>query len=270
MNAIEYWRELQREAAARELRLDTEREVARWRRLADRYDRNALHTSAPDFVAGVAALVQPGESVLEIGPGTGGFTLPVALRAGSVLGVDLSDAMRAALERKLAEAGNSNVRLIGGEWPDVEVQPHDVVLAVNSLYRVAEIGACIEAMTRVARRRVLVGWSVGHNPPVLPSLVDPAGTRGYRPGVTYIHLLLALHEMGIAADVAIHRVRRWVRRGSMEEATTGLLGVPDPTEVERREAEVLARRTFRPDGAGVIHEYEGQAVLIGWDGAAKG
>lgn len=136
MNAIEYWRELQREAAARELRLDTEREVARWRRLADRYDRNALHTSAPDFVAGVAALVQPGESVLEIGPGTGGFTLPVALRAGSVLGVDLSDAMRAALERKLAEA--------------------------------------------------------------------------------------------------------------------------------------LARRTFRPDGARVIHEYQGQVALIGWDGAAKG
>src|SRR6266508_2918773 len=116
MNAIEYWRELQQQAAARQLRLDTEREVARWRRLAEGYDRNALHASAPEFVATVAALVLPGESVLEIGPGTGGFTLPVARRAGRVLGVDLSDAMLAALDGKLARAGLGNVRLTTGEW----------------------------------------------------------------------------------------------------------------------------------------------------------
>jgi ubiquinone/menaquinone biosynthesis C-methylase UbiE len=98
-----------------------------------------LHASAPDFVEAVAALVQPGETGWRSGR-DGGFTPPVARRARQVLAVDLSDAMLAALAAKLARAGIGNVRLMTAEWPEVAVEPHDVVLAANSLYRVPEIG----------------------------------------------------------------------------------------------------------------------------------
>jgi SAM-dependent methyltransferase len=237
--------------------------------LAESYDRGALHSSAPGFAEQIASLIEPGESVLEIGPGTGGFTVPVARRAGRVLAIEFSDAMLRALADRLDVHGIGNVQAREGEWPDVDVPAHDAVLAVNSLYRVVEIRTCIERMTACARRRVIVAWSIGHNPPMLPSLVDPGGPRRYQPGVTYIHLVLALHELGIAYDLAVQRAPRIVRRASIDDAAVGLLSVSDPTAAERRDAERLARAIFLPEGDEVVHRYEGQVAVISWAGSAR-
>jgi hypothetical protein len=269
MDAFTYWAELQRGSRYRASRLDPEAEEARWRGLARDYNRNALHTSAPAFVRYLAEQVRPGETVFEIGPGTGGFTIPVAARAERVLALDLSPAMLALLRLDLERRRIANVETRRGEWPEVEAPAHDVVLAVNSLYRVLDIRRCIERMTAAARRRVVVAWSVGHNPPVLPSIVDPNGPRRYRPGVTYIHLLLALHELGIPAEVELHSVPRLVWRTSHDEAVQRLIGLPDPSAAECAEAEELARMMFAPAGDGLVHAYEGQVAVIGWPGTAR-
>jgi SAM-dependent methyltransferase len=261
---------LQQSAAARPAPSNAASERARWQGLAAGYNRNALHTSAPEFVASVVSLVEPGEFVLEIGPGTGGFTIPVAARAAHVLAVDMSEAMLSVLRDEARRTGTDNVTVMQAEWPDVDVGRHDLVLAVNSLYRIVDIHACIERMTAAARRRVVVAWSIGHNPPALPSVVDPRGPRGYRPGVTYIHLLLALHELGIETDVAVHRVPRQVWRDSYDDAAEKLIGMPDPTEQEQAEAVALARRLFLPEAGGVVHRYEGQVAVICWPGFGKG
>lgn len=266
MNAFSYWRTLQLASTERGSRLAPAAERERWRALAHDYDRNALHRDAPEVAVRLAALVQPGESVLEIGPGTGGFTVPVARRAVWVTAVDLSDAMLDALRHRLTGERLANVAMLTGEWPNVATEPHDVVLAVNSLYRVTEIDLCIARMMAAARREVIVCWSVGHNPPVLPSLVDPAGPRRYRPGVTYIHLLLALHELGIDASLDIWPVRRRVWRASYDQAAARLLAVADPTDDERRAAAALARAWFAPTNDGVAHEYDGAVAVIRWRG----
>jgi SAM-dependent methyltransferase len=266
MNAFDYWRELQLTSPERAVRLDAEAERARWQRMAPAYNRNALHVNAPAFAHAIAAMVRPGETVLEIGPGTGGFTVPVAGRAARVLAVDMSDAMLGVLRAELAAGGIENVETMLGEWPDVTVPVHDVVLAVNSLYRVLDVRTAIERMSATARRRVIVAWSVGHNPPVLPSVVDPQRPRRERPGVTYIHLLLALHELGIATDLTIHHVPRAVWRESYADAAGRLLAVADPTPAERAEAAALARVMFAPEGDGVVHRYEGQVAVISWQG----
>ena len=269
LNAFTYWSELQRASLERGYYLNAVRERARWQELARDYNRNALHTSAPEFAAHVAGLIRAGETVLEIGPGTGGFTLPVAEQASRVLALDVSEAMLAVLGGELERTAITNVETRHGAWPEADVGVHDVVLAVSSLYRVADVRTCIERMTAAARRRVIVGWSIGHNPPVLPALVDPAGARAYRPGVTYIHLLLALHELGIAVDLSVHRVQRRMWRASYNEAAAKLLDVGDPTDEERAQAVALARAIFTPDDDGVVHRYEGQVALICWPGGAS-
>ncbi len=269
MNAFDYWRELQLTSVERAGRLDPAAEQARWRPMAASYNRNALHVSAPAFAEAVAALVQPGESVLEIGPGTGGFTLPVAARAGRVLAIDMSDAMLDVLHAELVTRGTENVETILGEWPNVCVPVHDAVLAVNSLYRILDIRLAIERLTAAARRRAIVAWSIGHNPPVLPTVVDPHGWRRYRPGVTYIHLLLALHESGISTDLTIQHVPRVVWRQSYADAAGKLLGVHDPTPSERAEAASLVRAMFTPEGDGVVHRYDGQVAVISWQGKGR-
>ena len=270
IDAFSYWERLQRAALGNGGAADYAAEEARWRRLTRDYDRNALHSSAPELVRRLTRHIELGESVLEIGPGTGGFTLPIASFAATVTALDISEAMLSILQQKLTAGSIGNVRCLLGEWPDTPVTPHDCVVAVNSLYRIRDIRSCIEAMSAAARRRVVVVWSVGHNPPVLPSLVDPVGPRRYRPGVTYIHLLLALHELGIDAEVSMMRVPRVVFRASYEEAAARLLSVDDPKPEERRAAETLAQQMFQPTEDGVVHRYDGQVAVIGWAGRGDG
>jgi len=87
--------------------------------------------------------------------------------------------------------------------------------------------------------------------------------------VTYIHLLLALHELGIAAELDVYRVPRLVWRASYDDATEKLLGVPDPTDQERQQAADLARQWFVPDGDGVVHRYEGRVAVVVWQGQGE-
>ncbi|MGH7060938.1 MAG: SAM-dependent methyltransferase, partial [Stellaceae bacterium] len=56
--------------------------------------------------------VAAGERVLEIGCGTGAFTMPLAEAAGargSVLGADISEAMLAGARKRTAESGLRNI-----------------------------------------------------------------------------------------------------------------------------------------------------------------
>jgi len=55
--------------------------------------------------------IQPGERVLELGPGPGAFSVEAARRAepGRLVAVDIQPAMIAAVEKKAREAGVTNV-----------------------------------------------------------------------------------------------------------------------------------------------------------------
>ena len=56
--------------------------------------------------------IQPGDTVLEVGPGPGTFTLDAAQRAGpegTVFAVDIQPEMIARLEQRLQKAGTSNI-----------------------------------------------------------------------------------------------------------------------------------------------------------------
>jgi SAM-dependent methyltransferase len=71
--------------------------------------------------AGAAA----GERVLEIGCGTGAFTVPLAHAVGArgeVVGADISTAMLAGARKRLAEAGFNNVSLVEA---DAQTHPFD-------------------------------------------------------------------------------------------------------------------------------------------------
>src|ERR1700749_243736 len=59
-----------------------------------------------------------GESVLEIGPGTGALTVPLAEGVGEhgrVVAVDISEPMLSAARQKIAERGLRNVTLHSGD-----------------------------------------------------------------------------------------------------------------------------------------------------------
>jgi 2-polyprenyl-3-methyl-5-hydroxy-6-metoxy-1,4-benzoquinol methylase len=177
-------------------RLDEAVDLAFWERAADDYDATALASRVPAVLDRVCQLVPPGASLLEIGAGTGAFTLPLTDRAGRITALDYSPAMLRVLRRKLGSSARSaDVRVLEARWEDAEVERHDVVLAANALYRVAEPRLALAKLVASAHKRGIVVWSVGRSPAPPPA--------GYQPGPDYVHLVEALFALNVLAHVEL-------------------------------------------------------------------
>lgn len=135
-------------------------EEAFWQSYAPEYDvRSPLARLANEVVVDVIAMLQANDRLLEIGPGTGAFTRRLAPHVGSITGIEPSAAMRQKLLRHWPTA---NVpRLVAQKWEDSAPSRADVVFVANALYRVREITAALEKMSRYADRHVIIVQTVG-------------------------------------------------------------------------------------------------------------
>lgn len=66
----------------------------------------------------LGTVLKPGHSVLEVGPGTGNYTVPVAQRCSEMVAVDSSPEMLQYLRKRLLREGMSNVETGTGQLPD--------------------------------------------------------------------------------------------------------------------------------------------------------
>jgi SAM-dependent methyltransferase len=104
-----------------------------------------------------------GGRVLDVGCGGGAASLPLAGRAGVLVGVDSQEDM---LEGFLATARAAGVEAeaISGRWPDVadQVGPVDVAVAGHVLYNVADLEPFARSLVAVAGRRVVFELTERH------------------------------------------------------------------------------------------------------------
>ena len=147
---------------------------AEWTRLATRrevehdaafWDRRARHFRGGDedspYVVGFIALMdpRPGESVLDVGCGSGALALPLARAGHPVTGLDFSSGMLDLLRQQAAEQGLERVQTIqtawDDDWPAVGVPAADVVIASRSL-DVRDLRAALHKLDSFARRRVCI------------------------------------------------------------------------------------------------------------------
>lgn len=110
--------------------------------LAESYDEEQFsspvsmsrNTEQRLFLARAPALFQGSERVLEVGAGTGIFTLEIARRSREVVAADISGNMLALLEKKAAAAGVGNIIPVKGNVESMELKgPFSVVCAFSSL-----------------------------------------------------------------------------------------------------------------------------------------
>ena len=107
---------------------------------------------------GLARILEPrpGERLLEVGPGTGVYALPMAERVapgGSVAGLDLQQKMLDDLERRAARAATTNLELRQGDatalpYEDASV---DGAFLVTVLGEVPDRNAALRELRRVLR-----------------------------------------------------------------------------------------------------------------------
>lgn len=101
--------------------------------------------------------LQPGQRVLEIGPGPGRLLIPAAHRVlpgGEVVGLDIQPGMIERLKTRAAQAGVSNLTALLGDatQPNVPSDSFDVVFLCTVLgeipYREAALRQCRTALKR--------------------------------------------------------------------------------------------------------------------------
>jgi ubiquinone/menaquinone biosynthesis C-methylase UbiE len=95
----------------------------------------------------------PGATVVDIGAGTGAWTIFMARHASHVTAIEPSDSMCAVMRERLAAENITNVTIIQANWPDVNIDAHDFSFASHSMYGVADFRAFVEKMIQVTRRR---------------------------------------------------------------------------------------------------------------------
>lgn len=250
------------------LRPDAAGALEAWRRRvsANREQAERLREGSPprDFYAAVAsdfranprrtdepalellrALVQPGETWLDIGAGGGRYALPLALLAKRVIAVEPSEGMRGVLQTGMAEHEISNIELIAERWPMPNAPTADVALMAHIGYDLEEIGPFLDALEASARR-LCVAVLVTPSPPFPAEPFWPpihGEARVSLPGLTeFLHLLLArgrLFELRLCArDPLAHADRDGPLRWLYQQ----LFVAPDTTKGQRLAA--LAREAI--------------------------
>jgi len=97
--------------------------------------------------------LKPGETVLDIGAGTGRWTVPLAKKASQVTAVEPSAAMLDILKENAKEVGLTNVEIIQSTWEAARVTPHDIAVCAHAMYQTPDIVAFARQMEANAARR---------------------------------------------------------------------------------------------------------------------
>lgn len=262
--------------------------AALWRELVDRSSRVAPERSAGDFWAGraqdfhdrvhgrrnqpdsirdfVLETVAPGSTVLDIGAGTGGWSIPLAGRAARVTAVDSSASMIAVLRQNIAKEGVANVDIVPGSWPDVQVDTHDYSLAAHSVYGSADLPGFVERMQVLTRRTCFLVIHI----PVAGGVMAEAATHLWghpldSPNFTVAYNVLL--QMGLAPNVLVGQQSSGPRTSAtLDDALVRMkrhFGLADTDKNDAFLVSLLKRRLEHRDGR-YLWPPGTRSVLVHW------
>ncbi|HTE73139.1 MAG TPA: methyltransferase domain-containing protein [Actinomycetes bacterium] len=209
------------------------------------------------------AALPPGGTVLDVGAGAGAGSLGLGEAVGRVHAVDSQPSMLRALEATAAERGVP-VTTYDGVWPDVAatVPVCDVVVCAHVVYNVPDLVPFVTALTRHARRLVVVEMTGAHPLVRLGPMWEAVHGQSRPRGPTAELAMAVLRESGIAPTVAEVVRDPAVRAGALREAwvdfTRRQLCLPPErrAEVER----LMERHPPTPR----------RSVILSWPGGAAG
>ena len=104
------------------------------------------------FESNLLPLLNPGLDVLELGSGTGLFTIPIARRCGHVTAIELSPAMAEIMKQKAAREGLGNIDCLTGDIEEIDAGgPYDVICSFSTLEYVADTGAFLARLSALLK-----------------------------------------------------------------------------------------------------------------------
>lgn len=216
--------------------------------------------------------IRPGDTVLDMGAGTGRLAVPLAGKAARVTALDPSGGMLNVLRERMQRAGHSNYSCVQMKWEDVEIgrdiEPHDVVIAAFSL-GFYDLGSALAKLDRAAKRSVYLFWHAGEwrgaeEMVLYREVFGKEGVlqKGYP---DYIFPVNILHDSGIFADVNIYQAAWRSSYESVEEAVEAWVTMHYPDIRDRSPVTAFFSRVLRPDTSGrLVHAAIRPTAVIRW------
>ncbi|SKC81462.1 class I SAM-dependent methyltransferase [Maledivibacter halophilus] len=196
--------------------LDDNVESKFWEKLASKYDcRETLYDYAPETFDKLLNIIGKNRTIIEIGCGTGKFTIPMSKYSKSILAIDFSKDMLSILDQKIKKNNITNINTKWMKWEDIKVNKVDVIFNVNAIYRMWNIREALLKMNKYGKERVVLVWTLQRS--LFDSIFAEMGIFGIGANSDYIHIQNILYGLGIDANTEILRITRPVIYKSLEK-----------------------------------------------------
>ena len=163
------------------------------------------------------ARLQPDDTVLDIGAGTGRWSIAMARVCKKVTALDVSTRMLEILKENAAAEKVTNINPVVGDWATADVEPHGHVLSSHAAYISPDIVGYARKMERSALEACYLVMRVPRHDGVIGELSRRIhGT--FHDSPNFIVGYNALLQAGIAGHVIMEeRGRQW-HNESLDEA----------------------------------------------------
>lgn len=176
-----------------------------WDKRAKSFDTK--HGSHSSYVERFIELAQilPGETVFDMGCGSGALANPLALAGHKVIACDFSSGMLKALNAEKEALGITNITPIQMSWQDdwtsfgLSNKCVDVALASRSI-ATNDLKKALQKLTDITRRRVCITLAAGSTPKVDNELMKAAGLEPYA-GRSFVYAFNILIQMDYLPEV---------------------------------------------------------------------
>lgn len=221
--------------------------------------------SSRDFVLG---RIEPGATVLDIGAGTGAWSILLAGKASLVTAVDASPAMVSVMRENIAAERVTNVEVVPGRWPHVPVKPHDYSLCSHAMYGSADLPGFVDRMMAVTRRTC---FFILRAPSVGGVMAEAAEHLWGHPldSPNFTVALNVLLQLGITPNVLMETGgSRTMEMSTTVDAALGRMrhhfGLGDSADHDAYFLDLLERRLERR-GDHLVWGREMRSALVYWD-----
>ncbi len=126
------------------------------KRFAEEYDRRLIDEGYPgNLLQKVLEKLEGTGDIIDIGAGSGFFTIPLAKRGFHVHAVEPSEKMISLMRKKITDMISRNITISNIRWEEWTGEHYDASLCIHSLYPMKDPLKGLDNMIGFSRRRIL-------------------------------------------------------------------------------------------------------------------
>ncbi len=207
-----------------------------------------------------------GKEVLEIGSGTGVYTLPISKVAKRVVAIDPSDEMLKILKEQTIIHNAKNIEIFENFWQDIDIDKKgfrknfDIVMsAMTPAIKAEEDLIKMESCSR--QWCIYIGWGRKRENTVKSEIFKAHGLELKPPGGLLL-IQKILNQLGRESHIEFFETS-WKWQGSIEEAIEDISAFIEMQEFtpDREKIKIMLKEKF-PDGNVLHTTYAEQGFLL--------